>query len=174
MVFIGQFAAWTYITPFLIDHTQLSSGVITLLYLIYGFGGIVGGGRFADRPGNCAGTLRWLAGLLIILGACFGESEPLNPEACLDPRRRSENPGSRVGCECYKPSGSRGLRIWSRGDSWYVDILADSVPCRGVIILASFHARGVGEAVLHPRPKALKSPERGRCGRAFIPEGTFT
>jgi predicted MFS family arabinose efflux permease len=42
MVFIGQLAAWTYVTPFLTDHTHLSSGVISVLYVIYGCGGIVG------------------------------------------------------------------------------------------------------------------------------------
>ncbi|GLQ56139.1 MFS transporter [Devosia nitrariae] len=92
LVFIGQFAAWTYITPFLIDHTQLSSGVITLLYLIYGFGGIVGSliagslfkrgviGSFAGAGAvvaalliglAIAGTLPWLAGLLIVLWGLF-------------------------------------------------------------------------------------------------------
>jgi predicted MFS family arabinose efflux permease len=42
VVFIGQFTAWTYITPFLTDHTHLSSGVVSLLFVIYGCGGIVG------------------------------------------------------------------------------------------------------------------------------------
>jgi predicted MFS family arabinose efflux permease len=92
LVFIGQFAAWTYITPFLVDHTHLSSGVITLLYLIYGFGGIVGSlvagslfkrgviGSFAGAGVvvaalliglAMAGTLPWLAGLLIVLWGLF-------------------------------------------------------------------------------------------------------
>jgi predicted MFS family arabinose efflux permease len=92
LVFIGQFAAWTYITPFLVDHTHLSSGVITLLYLIYGFGGIVGSlvagslfkrgviGSFAGAGVvvaalliglAIAGTLPWLAGLLIVLWGLF-------------------------------------------------------------------------------------------------------
>lgn len=42
VAFIGQFTAWTYITPFLMEHTHLSSGEISLLYVIYGCGGIVG------------------------------------------------------------------------------------------------------------------------------------
>lgn len=42
LAFIGQFAAWTYITPFLMDHTHLSSGTISVLYLLYGVAGIVG------------------------------------------------------------------------------------------------------------------------------------
>ncbi|KAB8188492.1 MFS transporter [Nonomuraea phyllanthi] len=42
LAFIGQFTAWTYITPFLADHTQLSSGAISVLYVLYGVAGIVG------------------------------------------------------------------------------------------------------------------------------------
>lgn len=92
MVFVGQFAAWTYITPFLMDHTHLSSGVISLLYVIYGCGGIVGSlvagtlfkrgvvGSFAGAATvvaalliglASAGTLPWLAGLLIVLWGLF-------------------------------------------------------------------------------------------------------
>jgi predicted MFS family arabinose efflux permease len=90
--FIGQFAAWTYITPFLMDHTHLSSGVISLLYVIYGFGGIVGSivagslfkrgviGTFSGAATVVAalliglafaGTLSWLAGLLLVLWGLF-------------------------------------------------------------------------------------------------------
>src|SRR3954453_10686889 len=92
MVFIGQFAAWTYVTPFLLDHTHLSSGVISLLYDIYGCGGIVGSliagslfkrgviGSFAGSATVVAalliglatsGTLPWLAGLLLVLWGLF-------------------------------------------------------------------------------------------------------
>jgi predicted MFS family arabinose efflux permease len=93
MVFIGQFAAWTYVTPFLMDHTHLSSGVISLLYVIYGCGGIVGSliiagslfkrgvigsfGGAATVVGALviglasAGTLPWLAGLLFVLWGLF-------------------------------------------------------------------------------------------------------
>jgi predicted MFS family arabinose efflux permease len=92
MVFIGQFAAWTYVTPFLMDHTHLSSGVISLLYVIYGCGGIVGSliagslfkrgviGSFAGAATvvaalliglASAGTLPWLAGLLLVLWGLF-------------------------------------------------------------------------------------------------------
>jgi predicted MFS family arabinose efflux permease len=42
VAFIGQFTAWTYITPFLIHQTHLSSAVISLLYVAYGCGGIAG------------------------------------------------------------------------------------------------------------------------------------
>jgi predicted MFS family arabinose efflux permease len=92
IVFIGQFAAWTYVTAFLLDHTHLSSGVISLLYVIYGCGGIVGSlvagslftrgviGSFAGSATVVAalliglassGTLPWLAGLLLVLWGLF-------------------------------------------------------------------------------------------------------
>jgi predicted MFS family arabinose efflux permease len=92
LVFIGQFTAWTYITPFLMDHTHLTSGVISVLYVIYGFGGIVGSlvagslfnrgviGSFAGAAAvvaalliglASAGTLPWLAVLLFVLWGLF-------------------------------------------------------------------------------------------------------
>ncbi len=92
LVFIGQFVAWTYITPFLLDHTHLSGGVITVLYLVYGLGGIVGSlvagslfkrgviVSFASAAMVVAilliglaifGTLPWLAGLLLVLWGLF-------------------------------------------------------------------------------------------------------
>src|SRR5262249_22288715 len=92
IVFVGQFTAWTYITPFLISHTHLSSGVISLLYVLYGCGGIVGsviarspfkrGGmrRFAGAATVVAAllialasatSLPWLAGLLLVLWGLF-------------------------------------------------------------------------------------------------------
>jgi predicted MFS family arabinose efflux permease len=98
VVFIGQFTAWTYVTPFLMDHTHLSSGVISLLYVVYGCGGIVGSlvagslfnrgviGSFAGATTvvaalliglACAGTLPWLAGLLFVLwGLVWGIVNP--------------------------------------------------------------------------------------------------
>jgi predicted MFS family arabinose efflux permease len=92
MVFIGQFAAWTYVTPFLMDYTRLSSGVISLLYVVYGCGGIVGSvvagslfkrgviGSFAGAATVVAllligmasmGTVPWLAGLFLVLWGLF-------------------------------------------------------------------------------------------------------
>jgi predicted MFS family arabinose efflux permease len=91
-VFIGQFTAWTYITPFLIDHTHLSSGVISLLYVLYGCGGIVGSlvagslfkrGVIASFAGAATvvaalliglaitGSLPWLAGVLLVSWGLF-------------------------------------------------------------------------------------------------------
>jgi predicted MFS family arabinose efflux permease len=92
VVFVGQFAAWTYITPFLTDRTQLSSGVISVLYVVYGGGGIVGSliagslfkrgviGSFAGGATvvsalviglAIAGTVPWLAGLLFVAWGLF-------------------------------------------------------------------------------------------------------
>ncbi len=98
VVFIGQFAAWTYITPFLMDYTHLSSGAITLLFVIYGCGGIVGTllagplfrrgviGSFAGAAAVVAalviglavlGTNAWLAVLLVTLwGLVWGIVNP--------------------------------------------------------------------------------------------------
>jgi predicted MFS family arabinose efflux permease len=92
VVFVGQFTAWTYITPFLTDRTQLSSGVISVLYVVYGGGGIVGSliagslfkrgviGSFAGGATvvsalviglASAGTVPWLAGLLFVAWGLF-------------------------------------------------------------------------------------------------------
>jgi predicted MFS family arabinose efflux permease len=92
VAFIGQFTAWTYITPFLMDYTHLSSGVISLLYVTYGCGGIVGSlgagslfrrgviGTFAGATTvvaalliglACAGSVPWVAGLLLVLWGLF-------------------------------------------------------------------------------------------------------
>ncbi|MEU8735543.1 MFS transporter [Streptomyces tendae] len=98
VVFIGQFAAWTYITPFLTDYTHLSSGAITLLFVIYGCGGIVGSllagalfrrGVIASFIGSTvvvsalviglalSGTTAWLAVLLLTLwGLVWGIVNP--------------------------------------------------------------------------------------------------
>jgi predicted MFS family arabinose efflux permease len=92
LVFIGQFTAWTYITPFLMDHADLSSGTISVLYVVYGCGGIVGSlvagslfkrgviGSFAGAATVVAalliglaslGSLPWAAGLLLVLWGLF-------------------------------------------------------------------------------------------------------
>lgn len=52
LVFIGQFAAYTYITPFLSQQAQLSAQTISTLLLVYGAAGLVGnviGGRILAR-----------------------------------------------------------------------------------------------------------------------------
>src|SRR3954453_18641052 len=118
MVFIGQFAAWTYVTPFLLDHTHLSSGVISLLYDIYGCGGIVGSlvagslfqrnlrGSFAGAATvvaplliglATAGNLPWLAGLLLALwGLVWGIVNPGTLVWILDAAPETPGAGSAV------------------------------------------------------------------------------
>lgn len=98
IVFIGQFTAWTYVTPFLMDHALLSSGTISLLYVIYGCGGILGSliaGTLFKRTvivsfaiaGASVGVLLiglahsdtspWLTGLLLVLwGLLWGIVNP--------------------------------------------------------------------------------------------------
>jgi predicted MFS family arabinose efflux permease len=52
LVFIGQFAAYTYITPFLAQVTQLNAKTISTLLLVYGAAGLVGnviGGKILAR-----------------------------------------------------------------------------------------------------------------------------
>jgi predicted MFS family arabinose efflux permease len=92
MVFIGQFTAWTYITPYLADRAELSSGVISVLYVLYGCGGIVGSliagslfkrGVIASFAGGATvvaalvialagtGTVPWPAGLLFVAWGLF-------------------------------------------------------------------------------------------------------
>jgi predicted MFS family arabinose efflux permease len=92
IVFIGQFTAWTYITPYLADRAELSSGVISVLYVLYGCGGIAGSliagslfkrGVITSFAGGAtvvaalviglagAGTVPWLAGLLFVAWGLF-------------------------------------------------------------------------------------------------------
>ena len=92
VAFTGQIAAWTYITPFLVEYTDLSSGGIALLYVIYGVGGILGSiiagslfrreviGSFAAAAAVVAALLialafavagPWLTGLLLVLWGLF-------------------------------------------------------------------------------------------------------
>ncbi|MGN6127446.1 MAG: MFS transporter [Humibacter sp.] len=92
IVFIGQFAAWTYITPFLISHTHLTSDTISVLFVIYGCGGIAGSvlagwlfkrGVIRSFAGAaavvailvillaCTTPVPWVAGLLLILWGLF-------------------------------------------------------------------------------------------------------
>jgi predicted MFS family arabinose efflux permease len=42
IAFIGQFAASTYLTPFLEDFAHLGSGAVSIVLLLYGVGGILG------------------------------------------------------------------------------------------------------------------------------------
>ena len=42
LVFIGQFSAYTYVTPFLVKVAQFGAGVISALFLAYGVAGFIG------------------------------------------------------------------------------------------------------------------------------------
>ena len=67
LAFVGQFTAYTYITPFLADHTRLSSATISLLYVLYGVAGIVGSivaGSLFKR-----GVMGSFAGSAVLVGA---------------------------------------------------------------------------------------------------------
>lgn len=77
VVFIGQFAASTYITPFLLDQAHLHGGLVSGVFVGYGCGGILGaliGGRLVARSlaGSFAGSAIAVAALL--LGLSFSAS----------------------------------------------------------------------------------------------------
>lgn len=65
----GQFAALTFLNPFLTEVTGLSAGTLTIYLLIFGAATSVGtlllGGRAADRNANAA----FLAGTAVLVGA---------------------------------------------------------------------------------------------------------
>ncbi len=72
VVFVGQFAASTYITPLLTQHARMSSGAVTGLFFGYGIAGIIGtliGGRVVarSRVGTFAGASTGVGACLIIL-----------------------------------------------------------------------------------------------------------
>ncbi len=72
IVFIGQFAASTYITPLLTEHARMSAPAVTALFFGYGTAGIIGtliGGRLVarSRVGTFAGAALTVGVLLIAL-----------------------------------------------------------------------------------------------------------
>lgn len=94
LVVLAHFGTYTYVTPFLEQVTQVSSGMITVLLLVYGAAGIAGnflGGAIVSRRPRAAFGLaaaliaaatlllpvlgRWEAGALILLivwGVAYG------------------------------------------------------------------------------------------------------
>jgi predicted MFS family arabinose efflux permease len=79
LLFTGQFAAYTYISPFLIDVSGISVSTVTLLLLVYGLTGFVGnvaGGWVAGKDVRVAliGT-SLILGLAILSLPAFGESK---------------------------------------------------------------------------------------------------
>jgi predicted MFS family arabinose efflux permease len=72
VVFVGQFAASTYITPLLTQHARMSSAAVTGLFFGYGIAGIIGtliGARVVarSRVGTFAGASTAVGACLIIL-----------------------------------------------------------------------------------------------------------
>ncbi len=72
IVFIGQFAASTYITPLLTEHARMSAPTVTALFFGYGTAGVIGtliGGRLVarSRVGTFAGAALTIGVLLIAL-----------------------------------------------------------------------------------------------------------
>lgn len=72
IVFIGQFAASTYITPLLTEHARMSAPVVTALFFGYGTAGIIGtliGGRLVacSQVGTFTGAALTVGALLIAL-----------------------------------------------------------------------------------------------------------
>ncbi|MGC4938205.1 MFS transporter [Kribbella sp. DT2] len=68
IAFIGQFAASTYLTPFLEDFSHLTTGTVSLVFLLYGVGGILGtliGGSLVAR--SVIGSLTGAAALVGII-----------------------------------------------------------------------------------------------------------
>jgi len=68
IAFIGQFAASTYLTPFLEDFSHLSSGSVSIVFLLYGVGGILGtliGGPLVGR--NVTGSLIIASGIVGVI-----------------------------------------------------------------------------------------------------------
>jgi predicted MFS family arabinose efflux permease len=94
LVFVGQFAAYTYITPFLAGSVQIGAATLSLFLLGYGVSGFVGnlfGGWAAGRDARmalaaaalvlavaiallaAAGSHAWIAGLAVLIwGFAFG------------------------------------------------------------------------------------------------------
>ncbi|NYE59207.1 putative MFS family arabinose efflux permease [Duganella sp. 1224] len=73
LVFIGQFAAYTYITPFLAQKAHLDAKTISVLLLVYGAAGLVGnviGGKILARSVRAG---------LITTGVVMGVSTALLP-----------------------------------------------------------------------------------------------
>jgi len=79
MLFTGQFAAYTYIAPFLTQISHLSAGTISAMLLVYGATGFIGniiGGWAAGRSERMTLTLTGaLLGLATLALAGFGSNQ---------------------------------------------------------------------------------------------------
>lgn len=78
LMFVGQFAAYTYITPFLMQVTQMSARTVSALLLAYGAAGFIGniaGGWLAERSARAAlVTTALVLGLATAMLPLFGSS----------------------------------------------------------------------------------------------------
>lgn len=82
VVFIGQFGASTYITPLLVSHAHLGTGLVSVLFLAYGVGGIggtlIGGPLVAhSRVGTFAGAAAGVGVILLVLPALGSAPVPV-------------------------------------------------------------------------------------------------
>ncbi|MGW4659515.1 MFS transporter [Streptomyces sp. NPDC004279] len=152
VAFIGQFAAWTYITPFLMDYTHLSSGAVTLLFVIYGCGGILGSlvagslfkrGVIGSFVGSAtvvavlliglasAGTLAWLAVLLLALwGLVWGIVNPATLVWLLDAAPQDQEAVSAVNVTNLQIALALGSALGA--------ILVSSTTLQAVFLTAGF------------------------------------
>ncbi len=78
-IFLGQFAAYTYVTPFLVQVTGMNAGMITSLLLAYGIAGFIGnstGAWIANRNVGLAVTIAaGLIGATTLALPLWGESQ---------------------------------------------------------------------------------------------------
>lgn len=79
LIFLGQFAAYTYVTPFLVQVTGMNAGMVTSLLLAYGIAGFVGnstGAWIANRDvGLAVTTAASLIGATTLALPLWGESQ---------------------------------------------------------------------------------------------------
>jgi predicted MFS family arabinose efflux permease len=80
LLFIGQFAAYTYIAPFLLQRTQVDAGTVTVLLLGFGVAGLLGNalagwavGRNLLRALIATALVLFIAMVLMVL---VGDSKP--------------------------------------------------------------------------------------------------
>jgi predicted MFS family arabinose efflux permease len=79
LIFLGQFAAYTYVTPFLVQVTGMNAGGVTTLLLAYGIAGFIGnstGAWIANRDVGLAVTIAaGLIGATTLALPLWGESQ---------------------------------------------------------------------------------------------------
>lgn len=181
VVFIGQFSAQTYITPFLLDQAHLSSGNVTVLFLVYGLVGIIGslfGGSLVSRGvvptfagASVAvaaalialvsvGALSWLVGVLVVLWGLVWGIVPLAAQVwMLDAVPETQ--------EAASAANVTNLQIALAAGSALGGILVDATTPRivfltaGATVLAGGALAGLaGRTVKFPSARPPGAPER--------------